>query len=378
MHFINKLVWSIAIPLMFVNALYFSFRLRFPQLKFVNIFKSITRNSDTNSSLFISLASKLGAGSLAGISFAIYYGGIGTIFWIWISTLFASINCYIENILAIKYNKDTKGPSSYIRYGVQKKHLSFVYSLLAIIVYVCGFIGVQNNTIVSFSKRIINVNPLFISLLMTFFSMFFICKGIKKVSLVCSKIVPFMTILYVILGIFVLIVNIKILPSIFISIIKSAFSLKSGIGGLIYSVMLGVQKSIFATEAGVGTSAMASSFSENKDYVRQGYLGIIEVFFIGFVATITAFMLVLSGVSSFNFSNVNGIELIKYSFFYHFGSLGDIFLLIVLFFFSFSSIITCYCYGELNLKNIVSSEKAKFFLKTITFIVLLFGGVASS
>ena len=171
MQIINKVLWSVAIIMIFLNSIYFSIKLKFPQIRIKTILKTIfthennTKNSNISSkdSLLISLASKIGAGSLAGISFAIYYGGIGTIFWMWVAAFFVSINCFLENMLAIIYKeKDGSfykgGPAYYIRKGLNKKNLAIIYSILAIGAYIFGFLAIQNNTITTLVTEIYDVN----------------------------------------------------------------------------------------------------------------------------------------------------------------------------------------------------------------------------
>lgn len=390
MNTINKIVWVVAISLIFLNGIYFSFKLKFPQLKIkkiLNKIKNTSKNKESISSLdtlFISLASKLGAGSLSGIALAIYYGGIGTIFWIWISTLFTSINCYLENILAIKYKeKDGKynkgGPSYYINKGLGKKKLSIIYAILAIAAYIIGFITIQNNTITTLITNTYNCSSIIITSIITILSTIFIFKGIKTISKACNKIVPIMTAIYIILGIIVLIKNLKIMPLLLINIVKDAFSLKSVTGGIISSFIIGIQKSIFASEAGVGTSAIASATSDNNDPIKQGYYGIIETFFINFViTTITALMIITSNFHILNLKNINGIEITNFAFYFHFGNIGKFFLLTVLILFCFSTIITCYYYGESNLKILTNNKKTIFLLKIFTIVILFIGGIAKS
>lgn len=387
---INKIIWAIAIAMIFINSIYYSFKLKFPQLRFKKLFTSLKEENkqkdeiSAKDTLLISLASKVGAGSLAGIAFAIYYGGIGTIFWIWISSFFASINCFIENILSTIYkekdgNYNKSGPAYYIKKGLNKNKLAIIYSLLALLAYILGFISIQNNTIVTLTTDMYNINKITISLIVTIISSIIIIKGIKTISNICNKIVPIMSFLYLTLGLIVIITNINQIPTILINIIKSAFNTKSISGGIIYTLIIGMQKGIFASEAGVGTSAISSGATSNKDYKKQGYIGIIETYFISlFITTITAFIIILTPFNNFNLTNINGIELTKYSFYYHFGHFGEIMLLIILILFSFSTIITVYYYGESNLKFLTKNKQLIKILKLITIISLFTGGIISS
>ncbi len=387
---INKIVWIIAIPMIFINSIYYSLKLKFPQLNIRKILNSLKEEKSSKDkitskdTLLMSLASKTGAGSLAGIAFAIYYGGTGTIFWMWISSFFVSINSFIENILSTiykekdgKYNKS--GPSYYIKKGLNKTKLAIIYSILAILAYIFGFIAIQNNTIVSLTTNMYNINKILISLIVTTISSVIILKGIKTISNICNKIVPIMSFLYLILGLITILTNIKKIPNVVINIITSAFNKKSLSGGILYTLIIGIQKGIFASEAGVGTSAISSGVTSNKDYKKQGYIGIIETYFINiFITTITSFIITLTPYNKFKLTNINGIELTKYSFFYHFGSSGEILLLIILILFSFSTIITVYYYGESNLKFLTTNKILIKILKIITIISLFIGGIIPS
>ena len=387
---ISKLIWGIAIIMIFASSIYYSFKLKFPQLRFIELFKSLKdekKDKDKISSkdtLLMSLASKIGAGSLAGIAFAIFYGGIGTIFWMWISSFFASINCFIENILSTIYKEkdglyNKSGPAYYIKKGLNKKNLAILYSVLAISAYIIGFISIQNNTIVTLTNDMYSVNKIIISLVVTILSSIIIIKGIKTISNICNKIVPIMSMLYLILGLIVISLNITKVPSIILNIIKSAFDSKAISGGIIYTLIIGMQKGIFASEAGVGTSAISSGATSNKDYKKQGYIGIIETYFISlFITTMTAFIIILTPFNNFNRANINGIELTKYAFSYHFGHFGEVMLLIILILFSFSTIITVYYYGESNLKFLTKNKLLVKILKIITIISLFTGGIISS
>ena len=161
LNIISKLLWAIAISLLLMNSIYFSIKLRFPQFKLSKIFKSIKRETSQGitviDTLIMSLSSKIGVGSLSGTAICIYYGGIGTLFWIIISSFFLAIISYVENALAIIY-KDKKhnvsGPSYYIKKGLNKHKLSVVYAVLILISYTFLFISIQNNTISTLTTEI--------------------------------------------------------------------------------------------------------------------------------------------------------------------------------------------------------------------------------
>ena len=105
MEMINKILWAIASSLIIISSIYFSYKLKFKQLNFFKLFKSLKKSKSINpiSNLSLSLAGKIGVGSISGIALAINIGGVGSIFWMWVITIFSAINTYVESFLACKY-----------------------------------------------------------------------------------------------------------------------------------------------------------------------------------------------------------------------------------------------------------------------------------
>ena len=384
MEYINKTIWVIAISLILINSIYYSIILKFPQFRLLNIMKSLksqTKNQKISplDTLIMALSSKIGVGSLAGVAIAISYGGLGSIFWMWISTFFLAIITYLENSLSIIYKeKDNtlqkSGPSYYIKKGLNKKVLSITYSILIIITYIFLFTSIQTNTITTLTTEIYNIDKILISLIITVLAGIIIVKGIKTISNICNKIFPLMMIIFIILGFLIVMSNINDIPLLFNQIITEAFNQKSISGGIIYTIIIALQKSVFANESGAGTSAIISGTTDNNDYKLQGNLGIIQTYFINFVVlTITALII---GLTDFTSSQViNGIELTKFAFFYHLGIFGETMLLIILFLFSFSTIITIYYYGENSLKFLTTNKQSIKILKIFTLLALFIGGI---
>lgn len=384
MEYINKTIWVIAISLILINSIYYSIILKFPQFRLLNIIKSLKRQTKNQKispldTLIMALSSKIGVGSLAGVAIAINYGGLGSIFWMWISTFFLAIITYLENSLSIIYKeKDNtlqkSGPSYYIKKGLNKKVLSITYSILIIITYIFLFTSIQTNTITTLTTEIYNIDKILISLIITVLAGIIIVKGIKTISNICNKIFPLMMIIFIILGFLIVMSNINDIPLLFNQIITEAFNQKSISGGIIYTIIIALQKSVFANESGAGTSAIISGTTDNNDYKLQGNLGIIQTYFINFVVlTITALIIGLTDFTSIQV--INGIELTKFAFFYHLGIFGETMLLIILFLFSFSTIITIYYYGENSLKFLTTNKQSIKILKIFTLLALFIGGI---
>ena len=139
MSLVNRFIWLFCTSFILVGGLFYTFKFKGIQFRFHSIIKSVFRGNSFGV-LMTSLAGRIGVGSIAGVSLSIYVGGVGSIFWMWISTFFCSIITYIEVVLGIKYkvwNGDNSygGPSYYIRDGLRNRWLGAVYSILIIVSY---------------------------------------------------------------------------------------------------------------------------------------------------------------------------------------------------------------------------------------------------
>ena len=329
--------------------------------------------------LCISLASRIGVGSLSGMAFAIYIGGLGSIFWIWVSTLICASNTLSESILSIKYRKKLGnnmyegGPFYYISMGLKKKYLAIVYALIFVFAYIFGFLTIQSNTISKIVTEIVPVNGFVIGMVVVVMTSLIIFKGVKEIASVVSKLVPFMAILYICTCLFIIFGNISRLGSVIKLIISSAFNPRSFLTGFI----VGTTKSIFSTEAGLGTGAIASSASSSTNEVEQGLIQVFGIHFDTFVvSTLTIFVILLSPYNILNLSNINGIEITKYAFNYHLGTYGGLILTISIILFAFSTIIGGYYYGEIALKFLIKDLNTKLF-KIIVLVLLFISTVIS-
>ena len=368
-----SITWYITSILIIYSGIKYSYKYKFIQLNIKNIIKGIKSKSKNNispiSSLCISLAAKIGVGSLSGIALAIYFGGIGTIFWICLISLIVSINTYIECILGIKYrikvnNNYFGGPSYYISKCLNNKLLSYIYGILIIISYSIIFLSIQTNTIIS-TISYFNINIKYSIIILFIITLIIIIKGIKGVSTVNSIIVPIMLIFYLIIGIYIFINNINIIPNILLNVLKEAFNLKS----IISVFLIGMQRAIFITESSIGTSAITASISDN-DSNNQAMLEVFGIYIIIFLVSLTTFLIIVTSNYS-NFISINGIDLVLYAFKYHFGNIGSIFLSIITILFAFSTIISSYYFAESNLIIFSNKKIYKILLKIIFMLVIV-------
>ena len=380
--FLNLLsvIWYIVSVLVIYSGIKYSFKYKFLQFrirKFIQAIKSKSKNDISPlSSLSMSLAAKIGVGSLSGVALALYFGGVGSIFWMCIISLLVSINTYVECILGIKYRDKVNssfvgGTSFYIKKCLNNKYLSLLYGILVIFTYSGLFLSIQSNTIVSVLS-FFDISRTLIVIVLSLITFIIIKKSVNDIFLVDSILVPIMLIFYLGLGIYV-IINSNNITDIFMMMVKEAFNLKS----IIPVFLIGMQRAIFISESGIGTSAISASSCDN-DPSKQGMLEILGIHITTFlVCFITFLIIVTSSYNMVDFGNINGIEIVMYAFNYHFGKFGRIILSIITILFAFSTIISGYFFGENNVRIFTNNKKIINIFKIIVILVIIVSGYVS-
>ena len=374
---IDSILWSIATILMVYSGIYFTYKLKFVQFNFKEMFKNIIKKEDNSispfESLMMVLGGRIGVGSIAGIALAIYLGGIGSIFWMWIIGFISAANSFSETTLGVKYQEKDKnlykgGPSYYIKNGLNNKKLGRFYALIIVISQVFGFLSIQANTI----TNSININPIISGLVITLVSFIIINKSTKQLFKISSKLVPIMTLIYIIASIFIIICNIDQIPNLLKSIISEAFNFKSLGFGVLSSFIVGIQRGIFSNEAGLGTGAIAASTVKTAFPVSQGYVQILGIYITTFlICTATALVILTSNIN-FLGNNLNGIEITQNAFIYHLGNVGNIIVIISIVLFAFSTILAGFYDAESNLKYLTNKTS---YLKLIVCFVLFISSI---
>ena len=389
MSYINTFLWLFATLLLISCGLLYTFKLHFIQFDFKNIFKSLKKDYQSEEgispfkTLTLSLAARIGVGSLAGIALGIYKGGIGIIFWLLLSTLITLPNSFVESSLSVIFQEKRKnefigGPSFYIEKGLSNKKLAVIYAIIVFLCYIGGFLAIQANTISTSLLEYLNIPKLISGLIISLISFIVISKGIKRISNFTSFLVPLMGIVYLIVCLYIILINIKIIPTIFGNIIHDAFNFNTMKWGIITSIIIGIQRGIFSTESGTGTGAIASGASANLVPIKQGYLSMLGVYFTSFIICLgTSLIILTSNVNLNSFTNPNGIEITLKALNNHLGNFGTIILIFCIFSFAFSTIISGYYYGEASLKYLdkkVKNIKLKL-LNIFIVIILIYGSI---
>lgn len=370
-----SITWYIASVLILYSSVKYTYLLKFVQFRFSKIKEALKSKSKNGisplSSLSISLAAKIGVGSLSGVALCLYFGGLGAMFWLFIISLIVSVNTYIECFLGIKYRDKVDGnyvggPSYYIIKCLKNKKLGILYSILILVTYSGFFLSIQSNTIVN-TLGYFNINTNYVVIILFICVLLIILMGVRGISFVNSKLVPLMLMFYIGIGGYVVINNGKMILGIIGEIVKQAFNLKSFIPGF----LIGMQRAIFITESSLGTSAISASSCDN-DASKQGMLEVLGIYIVTFIVCLTTFLIIsTTDYYLIDFGNLNGIEIVMYAFNYHFGKIGMLNLSIITILFAFSTIISSYFFGESNLKIFKSHKLLKPIFKVVFMIVIV-------
>mgnify|MGYP004452327027 FL=1 len=373
------------ILILLIFGIYFSFKINFVHFNPVKTMKSILKKENKEGvssfkALCLSLANRVGVGSLSGVSLSLYLGGIGSVFWMWISTIICSSTTMLETVVSLKYRKKINdyeyegGPFYYISLGLKKYKMAILYAVLFLISYAGGFLTIQSNTISRVVTQIIPIKEFLVGIIIVLLTSFVIFKNKKELIDIVSKIIPFITLVYIISCLVIIIPNYCFIDDIIKLIIKEAFNPKSFVTGF----TIGITKSIFSTEAGIGTGTIASSSATNSTPFEQGLVQVFGVFFDTFViSTLTVFVVMLSPSLNLNLVNVNGIEITNYAFIYNLGSIGGLIITISIILFAYSTIIGGYYYGEVAFKYIFKNKYTLYF-KVVVLLLLFVSTIISS
>ena len=341
------------------------------------------------------LAGTVGTGNIAGVTGAIFTGGAGAVFWMWVAAFFGMVTKYAEIVLAMKYRiKDERGiyhggPMYYIENGIGKswKWLAVVFCLLGgFATFGIGNIA-QSSEISGALKDLFNLPPIASGILIAILVGLVTLGGIKRIGKVTSLLVPFMSVFYVLAGIILILMRITDIPGVFAQIFKGAFSFKSIGGGLFgYTIMMamkqGFARGVFSNEAGLGSAPIAHAASSTEEPCEQAIWGVFEVFIDTIViCSITAFAVLLSGILDAEgglgaFTSKGAAAAAAFNTILP-GTLGGKIIELSLLFFALSTILSWAYYGENCWFYLTNSSTVVLIYKVIFSLVCIVGAVGS-
>ena len=315
--------------------------------------------------LCTALAATVGTGNLAGVAGAIAIGGPGAVFWIWVGGILGMVTKFAEAVLSVYYRvKSDKGeflggPMYVITQGMPKKYhpLAYIYCLFGVIAafgvgnatQINTLIGGVNSMCAYLGCTCSNFGDLLIGIGMAILVTALFLGGAKRIGAAAESLVPFASVLYIVMGIGVLICRYEAIPKALASIITGAISPNAVTGGLvgngIITLRIGASRGVFTNEAGMGTAGIAHASAKVRHPVEQGLMGIVEVFVDTIViCTVTALVILCSGVS-IPFGNDTGILLTTQAFSTVYGGWITILITGALCCFAFATVLGWGLYG---------------------------------
>ena len=340
------------------------------------------------------LSATVGTGNIAGVAGAIAIGGPGAVFWMWISALLGMCTKFAEVTLAVHFRERNAqgdwvgGPMYYIKNGLHKRwhFLATIYALFAVITVFGTGNATQVNTIVaSINTALLNYNiidasatgtvALVIGIAVAIIVAMVLLGGVKRIGKVAEKLVPFMALLYIVLGLGIIVLNLNVVPGVLKSIFYGAFNPQAVTGGVVGTMFLcmqkGVGRGIFSNEAGLGTGSIAHASSEETNPVEQGVFGIFEVFTDTIViCTLTAMAILCSGVP-ITYGVAAGAELTISGFTATYGNWVSVFTAVAMCCFAFSTILGWGLYGARALEYLSSDKLIKPFMIAYSLVAIV-------
>ncbi|HCQ6291885.1 TPA: sodium:alanine symporter family protein [Clostridioides difficile] len=308
--------------------------------------------------LCTALAATVGTGNIVGVATAIKAGGPGALFWMWIAAFFGMATKYSEGVLAIKYRTKDKngqvsgGPMYYIVNGMGEKWrpLAIFFAISGILVALLG-IGTftQVNSITDAINNSFGIDPRITGVVLAVFVALVVFGGLKSISNVATKIVPFMAVIYVVICGIILVSFWNKIPETFMLIIKSAFTPTAATGGFLGATMSlairnGIARGVFSNESGLGSAPIAAAAAKTEWPAEQDLISMTGTFIDTIIiCTLTGFSLVISGVWC---SDLNGAVMTQAAFNGAIPTFGPILLTVSLTLFAFTTILGWSYYGE--------------------------------
>ena len=384
--------WGIPVLLLIgVGGLYMSMRLGFPQITKIGYIcsqtfgKMFTKAEGDKISPFAAacsaLGSAIGASNIVGVPVAIALGGPGAIFWMWVSALFGMCTKYAEVTLAVHYREINAngelvgGPMYYIKNGLSKKWhwLAYLFAAFGVLTVFGTGNATQVNTITTainsallnynvISESAVSTSNLIIGIIIAILIAMILLGGIKRIGHVTEKLVPFMALLYILLGLGVILLNIQNVPAVFASIFRGAFQPRAVTGGIVLSMFTslkkGVSRGIFSNEAGLGSAPIAAAAARTNEPVRQGLVSMTATFIDTIIiCSITGIAIVLTGAYDMG---LEGVAVTTKAF--QLGlpfpdGVASFILMLCLVFFAFTTILGWDYYSERCLEYLTNGKK---------------------
>jgi AGCS family alanine or glycine:cation symporter len=330
--------------------------------------------------LTATLSGTIGLGNIAGVAAAIYFGGPGAVFWMWVTAIFGIATKFFTATLSSLYREISPdgtvnaGTMYVIKNGLPKYMLPFAY-MFAFFGMIAGLPAVQASEIVRITESLffsdIENFAYIAGAVMAAITAFVIIGGLKRIANVSALLVPLMSVIYFTAVFVIIILNYQELIPAISSIFYEAFNFKSAVsGGLVMVILTGIKRGVFSNEAGVGTEALIHGTATTTHPAKQGLVAMTgPIFDTLIMCTLTAIVILMSGVEPT--ADNKGVLLTAESFQVMLGSIGPLILFFVVLCFGFSTIFTYSFYGTACVKFLFGKKGVPIY--QFIFICAVFG-----
>ena len=362
---LSGLLWGWPMIILLLGThVFLTIRLRFPQRHLIKAVKlSVKPDKDSKGdvsqfgALATALAATIGTGNIVGVATAVALGGPGAVLWCWLTGLFGISTKYAEGLLAVKYRERTPegrmvgGPMYALEKGMGCKWLGVLFAVFTAIAAFGIGNTVQANAIATLAQETYNVSPALVGVVLAALIAAVIIGGIKSIAKVCTALVPFMAVFYIIGCIVILVINADYVWPALKLIVSSAFTTKAAGGGFAGSTIMlaaryGIARGLFSNESGMGSAPIVASAAQTRNPVRQALVSSSGTFWdTVIICALTGVVIVSSVLAYPDISHENGATLTKMAF-SKIPYIGAPLLTFGLLTFAFSTILGWELYGE--------------------------------
>lgn len=366
---IKDWIWGAPLLLLLLGTgAYLTFILKGVQFRYLGYaFKQVVAKKQEESkgdishfeALMTSLAGAIGTGTIVGVATAITVGGLGAIFWMWVTAFISMATKYAESLLAVKYRDEdggemSGGPMQYISKGLGWKRMASLFAVLGVIAALSTGNLVQTNSIAEGVFHVWHIDPWVTGIILSVLTALVVIGGVKSIGQVASILVPGMALLYIGAGCYILAINLFRIPEAFMIIIHSAWNGQAATGGflgatMMMAIQMGVSRSVFSNEAGLGISSIAAAAAKTDSPARQALVTMTGALISTvIVCTMTGLVLAVTnvvGTANASGDMLNGAALAISAFNKHIPG-GEYIVTIGLILFAYTTVLAWSYYGE--------------------------------
>lgn len=383
--------WPMIILLLGTH-IFLTFRLRIPQRKLLTGIKlSLKKDSQASGdvsqfgALATALAATIGTGNIVGVATAVALGGPGAVLWCWLTGIFGMSTKYAEGLLAVKYRVKGKdghtygGPMYALERGLNMKWLAILFAIFTALASFGIGCTVQANSIALLASETFGISDWVVGIIVCVLTASVILGGVKAIAKVCTFLVPFMAILYVIGCIVILVMNGAYVWPALQLIVNSAFNPAAAGGGFVGSTVMmaaryGIARGLFSNESGMGSAPIVAAAAQTRNPVRQALVSSTGTFWdTVIICALTGLVLVSSIIAYPDITYADGAALTKVAF-SKIPYVGAPLLAFGILTFAFSTILGWSYYGE-SAVNYIEERHVNRFYRILYIVALFFGSI---